>query len=597
LTLALLAALLLAAPQAEAPARKARTSKGARAPAGKASAAKAPAGKARGAKAGGREGGGRAGGGSLADLQPQASGPFAVRPVQVRPLDREGVVRSVLRGRAYLDAGSREGLAPGAVLELLRRGQAAATCKVEAVTERNAVCAGSGIRPGDTFAVNPRAAGSLPAELPPRPSAEELSRRLAAVQHAGFALVDFKSNRVVEAPERLRRSEVSFSHYAFISDGSGIHQERVDARVYGAETWRGSRLDLDLTAVGESQPSSTARFEPGRRAHLWVRQASLSWEAPASPWRLTAGRVLPWLVPGGATFDGAQAGWRPRSGAEVGVFGGAVPDAMTTAPGTDRATGGAYWSVEGLWGPALLRNEGRVAWVRLPDSKSRVEAETTGSAWIGGHLDVVGGVRFGSGDYASPGKLDAARVDASWFQRGWFTVYGGYHYDESRIPDVAAPALYPGRTRQATGGVSWDRMGWLVIRATGGTSRDVASQQSRSWVGPELSAPRILGRFGGASAGYAEELGTWRGRSAWLQGDLSVLPRTSLVARASWLMDERPSPLSADHNVGLSLGLTSDIRPWLRLRLSGMGRYEIPVGESTSSAWGSAAFASFEGHF
>jgi hypothetical protein len=589
LRLALLAALLLAATPAPAqePARKAKAAKASRAAKGSRSpkAARAP-------KGGRAAPGGRA---SLAGLQPAAGAPIAVRPVAVRPLDREGVVRNVVRGRAYLDAGSREGLAVGAVLELRRRRQAAATCKVETVTERNAVCAGSGIRAGDTFEVNPQA-GSLPAELPPIPAAEEQARRLAAVQRAGFALVEFKSQRVVELPQRLRRTSLEVSHFSWLaSDTGGIHQEQVNARVYGAEAFKGSRLDLDLTAMARSAESPTERFEPGRVAQLWVRQASLSWADVASPWRLAAGRVLPWLAPGGPVFDGLQAGWRPRGGAELGVFGGAVPDAMTTAPGIDRATGGAYWSVEGLLGPALLRSEGRLAWMRLPESKSRLEAETTASAWIGGHLDVVGNVRFGSGDYAAPGKLDAVRVDASWFQRGWFTAYGGFRYDESRIPDLAAPALYPGRTRQASGGVSYDRLGWLVIRATGGTSRDLATSQKRSWLGPEVAAPRLLGGLGGLAAGYAEELGTWPGRSAWLQGDLALGSRARILARASWLMDQRPSPLTANQSAGLSLGASADLASWLRFRLAAMGIYGIPPSEGAPSAWGTSIYAGLEG--
>jgi hypothetical protein len=587
LTVALLAALLLAAAPAEgqAPARKGRASRAARtAPAKAQKAPKEP-------RAGGRA---RA---SLADVQPAASGTMAVRPVPVRPLDRQGTVRSVIRGRAYLDAGSRDGLSPGAVVELRRRGQGAATCKVETLAERNATCVGSGIRPGDTFSVSP-AAGVLPAELPQRPSADEQVRRLAAVQRTGYALVDFKSNKVVEAPERLRRTEVSVSHFTFLSSGaSAIHQEQVNARTYGVETWRGSRLDLDLTAVGQTQPSSTERFEPGHRAQLWVRQASLSWDAPGSPWRLAAGRVLPWLVPGGPTFDGAQAGWRPGARSELGIFGGAVPDAMTTAPGTDRATGGAYWSAEGLLGPALLRSDGRLAWVRLPGSKSRIEAEAAAQAWIGRRLDLAGQVRFGVGDYAAPGKLDAAHVDVSWVQPYLVSAYAGFRYDESRVEDVAAPALTPGRTRQATGGLSYDRLGWLLIRATGGLSRDLSTSQKRSWAGPELAAPRLFGRWGGAALGYAEELGTWPGRSAWLQGDLALGAATRLLTRASWFMEERPSPLAADHNFGLTLGLASDVAAWLRVRLSAIGLYQVPPGESSASVWGASIFAGLEGRY
>jgi hypothetical protein len=587
MTLALLAALLLAAPPPEPqpPPRKARASKASRA---------ARAAKGEGTAKGLPAPGGRV---RLGELQPAPAAPVAVRPVPVRPVDREGAVRSVVAGRAYLDAGSREGLAPGATVELRRRGQAAATCKVETVSERNAVCAGSGLRRGDTFEVRP-VPGAIPVELPPIPGAEEQARRLAAVQRAGIGLVEFKSEKVVELPQRLRRDLVELSHFSWLaSDTAGIHQEQLNARVYAAEAFRGSRLDLDLTAVARTAESTTERFEPGRKAQLWVRQASLSWAEAVSPWRLTAGRVLPWLVPGGPTFDGAQAGWRPRQDAELGVFGGAVADAMTTAPGADRATGGAYWSVQGTLGKSVLRNDGRLAWMRLPDSKSRLEAETTASAWIGGHLDLVGNVRFGSGDYAAPGKLDAFRVDASWFQRNWVTIYGGYRYDESRIPDDAAPALYPGRTRQASGGLSYDRLGWLVIRATGGTFRDLPSSQKRSYVGPELAAPRFFGNRGGLAAGYAEELGTWPGRSAWLQGDLGLGSRTRLLARFSWQRDDRPSPLAANDNLGLSLAAAAELAPWLRFRLSAYGIYAIPPTQGAPSAFGTSIQAGFEGQY
>ncbi|MBI5069166.1 MAG: hypothetical protein HZB56_13095 [Deltaproteobacteria bacterium] len=536
---------------------------------------------------------------TLGGQQPSPGNPLPLRPRPLRPLDQAGTVRNVILRRAYLDAGTRDGLAVGQVLQLRRKGEAAGTCTIEAVSERNAVCAGGGVRSGDTFPVNPAAAGARPADLPPRPSAEEQARRLQAIGQVGFALVDFKSTRVVEIPDRLRRVDLGFTHVSFLgSDRAADHQEQVYAVARGVPLWRGSRLDLDLTAIYRRDAADPERFEPGKKALVLVREASLSWAEPAATWRFAAGRVLPWYIPGGATFDGVQAGWRPSREAELGLFGGAVPDLMTTAPGVDRATGGAYWHAERqVGGHNLLRTDGRVAWVKLPASKSRIEAEASFRAWLLRHLDVAGQVRFGMGDYTSPNKLDAARIDVGWVQPQVWSVYGGFRYDDTRVPDLAAPALYAGRTRHASGAFSFDRLGWLQLRATGGHAEDPVSKEKRSWVGPEVWMPRALGRWGGAGAGYSEQIGKSSGRSAWVQADLAPGTRFRMLTRASWFMDERPSPLQADHGVGLMAAATADLTPWLRFRLSAMGRYAIPPSEAAPSAWGSLVSAGIEGRY
>ena len=63
---------------------------------------------------------------------------------------RVGTVVYATARRLYLDAGAREGLAPGQVLHL-----ESGTCRVEEVSARYATCVGNG-RPGDTFALPPR---------------------------------------------------------------------------------------------------------------------------------------------------------------------------------------------------------------------------------------------------------------------------------------------------------------------------------------------------------------------------------------------------------------------------------------------------------
>ena len=64
-------------------------------------------------------------------------------------------------------------------------------------------------------------------------------------------------------------------------------------------------------------------------------EASLSWAEPAATWRFAAGRVLPWLIPGGSTFDGAQAiqgGGEAVDDIEVALFQQAIRNAYAVIP-------------------------------------------------------------------------------------------------------------------------------------------------------------------------------------------------------------------------------------------------------------------------
>jgi hypothetical protein len=535
----------------------------------------------------------------ISDLQPAASAvKLALRPAAVRPLDATGAVRHATPQRAWLDAGTRDGLAVGQTLHLLRKGQPSGTCTVEMAAERNATCAGPGVRAGDTFAVKP-APGALPATLPPRPSGEEQARRLSAVQLAVAAPVDFKGKPRSEVVlERRRPYEAGVAHAAWLaSDARGVHEEMVWAVVRDGQVWKGALLNLDLSAVSRTRPPETTRLKAGHPAFVWVREASLTLAEPDRPWALTAGRVLPWRIPGGPTFDGAQAAWRPSRHAELGLFGGAVPGALLGSPRLEAATGGGYWSAESAFGTrALLRSEGRVAYFTLPGSKSRIEGEATGQAWLGKQLDVSAQARLAFGDYQAPGNLDAARVDVSWRRPGLLSVYGGWRYAQSMAPDDAAPAFTPGKTRHSDGAVTWEQLGWLHVRVAGGHLHDVSGAVRRTWVGPELAAPRLLGRRGGLALGYAEELGYLAGRHAWLQGDF-LLPRTRLLARATFTMDSRPSPLLADSAAGLTLGAASDVATWLRVRLTAMARYGIPLYEAAASRWGVSALGGLEARY
>jgi len=277
------------------------------------------------------------------------------------------------------------------------------------------------------------------------------------------------------------------------------------------------------------------RFRPHDETRFYLWQAELT--APLSWATLSAGRVLPYGIPGATVFDGASASVRAGP-AQIGVFGGVVPEPDTLMPTADRATGGAFWSVSRTFrGGAGMRQDGRLALVRSPELGTRFEATLGGGAWWkAAYLSAEAQIGAG-GTARAPGYLDAARADVTVQVAPGVSVGGGYRHTGLEWPAPAGvalePARFPGRSDGGDARASWDV--WIFrLGATGGFSRDAVSRMDRSWVGPELGIPRLLGRWGGISAGYLEEHGWLDGRSAWAQATLRSGERFRLVARGSW---------------------------------------------------------------
>jgi hypothetical protein len=99
------------------------------------------------------------------------------------------------------------------------------------------------------------------------------------------------------------------------------------------------------------------------------------------------------------------------------------------------------------------------------------------------------------------------------------------------------------------------------------------------------------------AAGYSEEMGYLKGRSAWVQSDLVPGHGARLLARASWFMDVRPAPLAASQNFGLLLSGATDLNAWLRIRLSALARLGMPLSDAASTDWGTSAFVSLEARY
>jgi hypothetical protein len=500
-----------------------------------------------------------------------------------------GAVVYATAGRAYLDVGAADGLAPGAVVMARRGGAEAGRCTVDVVGDHHAACPASALRPGDTltFAAAPEPPG--PALLPPLPTPEELAVRARAAAEAPIARIEFRPDARREAGAGTGRRIIvaGFEHVSWASAGaSTLSVERIDLALHGAPLGAGVLLDVEARAE-RWVPSANPRFRPEDDARLYLWQAQLT--APVSAVRLSAGRILPYRILGATVFDGASASVR-RGNAELGLFGGAVPEPDTISPTGDRATGGGFWSLERAHGGGALRHEGRLAVVRSPELGTRVEATLSGRAFLRA-VDVSAEAQLGAGgEEQATALIDAARVDVA--ARPTRTVSAGASYRHTGLdwPDAPEPALFPGRSDAADAWGAVELGSFLRVGATGGFSRDAASGLDRSWVGPELGIPRLFGRRGGVMLGYLEEGGWLAGRSAYAQLFARPWDPVRLLGRATWA---HAKTLGVDRDeVGLLASAAAELGRHFGLRLSALGRVPIGSEGGGSTPWGVTGSAS-----
>ncbi|HYD40714.1 MAG TPA: hypothetical protein VEB43_07775 [Anaeromyxobacter sp.] len=487
-----------------------------------------------------------------------------------------GTVTYVTAARAYLDAGGEDGLAPGAEVVLRRSGAPAGSCTLEAVAPHHAICAGARARAGDTFALADAPAPSAPSAprlLPPPPQDEVLARRRAVVEAAPIRLVAYQAGP--PAPEvmpRARALDVAITHQTWKADPGGTSsKESLDvlARDVPLATW----LYLDLDARLEHWTSrETARFRPRDRTQLYLWQAQLT-AVPLERITLSAGRVLPWGIPGATIFDGAMAGWHGRLGvtrAELGLFGGAVPEPDDLAFSSERYTAGAYWTVDGRAGTTTFRSEGRLAAVRTPELGTRAEASLTGRVFLK-TLDLSAEVGLGvGGEEQAPGAVDSARLDFTLRPAPRLRLGGSVRYAGLDWPQPFEPPAFPGRTRAGDAFLGYDVAPWLRVGATGGIAGDVASDTIRRWFGPELTFPGVVFGRGTVSAAYLEERGFVEGRSAYAQLVATPVRWLWLLGRVSWVHEE-VGGLAQDEGA-VTLGARAELTRHLTFRLTASGR-------------------------
>jgi hypothetical protein len=392
--------------------------------------------------------------------------------------------------------------------------------------------------------------------------------------------------------EGRRPVEVALGHASFLATTTGAsHAERLDLTVRGAELGAGIALDVDARAVHWVR-RERPRFRPGDETQLYLWQAQLT--APAGrALTLAAGRVLPWTIPGATVFDGGSAALR-LGPAEVGLFGGAVPEPDTLSPTAERATGGAFWSVaRARAGGALLRHEGRLAVVRSPELGTRVETTLAGRAYLRA-VDLSVEAQLGAGgEVRAPGLLDSARVDLAARPVRGVSFGASYRHLALEWPQPFEPPAFPGRSRAADAWAAWDLAPSLRIGVSGGLSRDVESGLDRQWAGPELAFPRLLGSRGGVTLGYLEERGWLEGRSAYVQVVARPWDRLRLLARGSWSHD---ASLGTDRDdLGLFAAASADLGRGFGMRVSFLGRTPASGGGALAlaSTVGAAVFGTY----
>lgn len=517
---------------------------------------------------------------------------FVVATATAAAARERGKVRWVTAKRAYLDAGKLDGLKLGDTLELFRGRNKAATCKIDQLADHAASCAADA-RVGFSFALP----SAPPVAPPPPPRAlstppVDATAAQARLADAPVAKVDFKRSASALGGGALPLVTASIAHTAFITFGGGsFEQESIDLALNGLDMrFGGFRAYAHLTALVYSQRPSNVRFRPGDVFQLYVWDLEASSREVGRSFVASVGRIWPYHTPGLTLVDGAQVGWRSRSGdAEVGAIGGTIPEAMTLYPSA-RWLGGVYYGVthaaSRTW-LRLFRHEARLSLRETVASGPLLELEALAQAWVHRTVDAGADARvsMGAGDWHSA-HFDAFRLSVGLHPVDNLRGLVSLRYLDSRTfdPDALTPALFSnGRWYYADADLVYAPRPWLTLSAMAGAAYQVDNLTlGREHVGVEVGFPRLLGGVGGLSVGYREEFGWMSGRSAWLGVNASAGGRFRFFARASYF-DDTLAANNEMRELGLYGMLDARLYRWLSLRASALSRVQLtPAGFGTS---------------
>ncbi len=515
----------------------------------------------------------------------------------------DGSVTYVAGREAFVDVGRLQGLATGTQLQLLRRDRKVGSCEVFAVSDHRASCRGAAGPPparGDRFvvAVEPAGAGVAAAAAPPdddlaaelaeldddavlsrpRPrkrdalALQALARMRDVVQQAplpivppkkppaGSTLLGGRGRAVLRQQSWLSSSTPAgaFARTSLDVAGRGTLEVKGLPRAFGAAA---VRVSGDLLAPPDQ------RMRAGELVELYVHGASVGVDRGVV--RGEVGRFYARRAPGLSLIDGAQIGvslWNDRI--ELGVYGGLVPDLITTAPALSRLVSGVYAGLDVIpMASFMVLPRVRVGVASDPRFETpRVEVEGTNDIFFGNVARLGASVRAGAGDGRGyTPSLDAARVDGDLRLSSWARAQAGYRFiaplpidrDRSRFVPIVGGAH--------NGDVALYVSPWstLTVGAVGGVGRDILDDSVRSYVGPEIGLPRALGDLGGLTFSYQEELGEWAGRSGAVGAVLNVLPMLRVTSRLSYF--ELDAQGDSYREVGLTTFTDLPVTSWLTI--------------------------------
>lgn len=520
----------------------------------------------------------------------------------------DGGVIYVTQKHAFLNRGKADGVAPGMELALERRGKAISRCKVDAVSDHTASCVGGGPRPGDTFALDTTKSAPVEAARPPQvASPAELAARAAAVQQAPLQKVEFAGQGGPTFGGESFTAEADLSHDVWTSQPNGgdrtFQSEQLDIDLRGLDLTHGLKLFVNASLVSWSQRPSQYRLPQSDSTLLYVRETEVTRRDSGS---LTAaiGRLWPVDAPGAGVVDGLQVGWRFTPKVEAGVYGGSMPDPITTMPTTSRWTAGAYFGWESSDEPTALvsyvRQTGRVAVLSIPDPNPdlRAQLETDLLMRLKQAADVEADVRLGAGSAGNaPGLLEAARLDVTARPAdSGLRFSGGVRYVGLVPTDFVSlgETLYDHRSLHAdvTAGYAFGQI--FSLSVLGGIARDYETLFTRAEGGPEITFPHALGEHGALSAGFLFEYGWWGSRDAYLQMLLVPSKTLRLLVRAAFLQDA-PAQGTGNFLVRELASMASaeiQLNRLLFLRLAATGTVDLnfpeldPSSLRDSSPWG-----------
>ena len=506
-------------------------------------------------------------------------------------------VRYVTGKRAYLEVGRQDGIQLQDKVPLLRNGRSAGSCAVDSVADHSSTCISDRAAVGDQCRLQhaappPLATPSSGAEVQPpvaRTASEQAKIDVAIAQTPVDKVVFQTSASAVGRPRPLFVG--SAGHTAWVTfDGSHYQQERIDLQLRGVSLrFGGFRAYASLTAIVASVRPPTQRFRPNDIAQVYVWQTEFSSREHGRPFAFAIGRIWPRFAPGLSVLDGAQVGWRKRDGsAEVGVFGGTLPDASTLYPSYQRWLAGLYfghvWNPRGAGPLRMVLQDGRINVRQTDKAGLQLETEMSLLFSFGKRFDFATAARatLGAGRWSNP-ELEAIRAHFNVRPVERLRIGGSFRYLGERATDYdgLGTMFSQGRQYYGTLDATGDVTSWLGLTLSAQVQHDDASGNGRQSLLGELSFRKLPRRGGVVAIGYQESFGWLRGHQAYVQYSNAEHDRFRLMLRAGYAED-LAIPGAAWHRE-VSANVFGEVRlvRWLALRASCLAR--IVVASPTTS--------------